>query len=370
MGAPLKKLTIEGFKSIRSLRDFEMRQLNVLIGANGAGKSNLVDFFRLLEAMVIEGLSKFTLSKGGADNLLFNGPKETPVIFAEMFFGSNGYGFTLEPTASEVFMVSSESTFYDGQPGWRKLTSATNESRLKSWANNRSRHFPSSLGVKGHIHSAISSWRVYHFHDTSSIAPVRRASQIQDKYRLAGDGGNIAAVLHSLKMAHPLVYERIVQTIRSVAPYFGDFILEPEERGDLTVIRLLWRQKDSVFPFTAAHFSDGTIRFIALVTALLQPEIPATIVIDEPELGLHPFALDVLAGLFNEVALKTQIVISTQSVPLINNFEPEDVIVVGRDGNASTFRRLEEEKLRAWLEDYSLGELWQKDVLEGGPVYA
>jgi predicted ATPase len=135
-------------------------------------------------------------------------------------------------------------------------------------------------------------------------------------------------------------------------------------------VRLEWRQQGSSFPFQPWQFSDGTIRFICLATALLQPKPPSTVVIDEPELGLHPYALEVLAQLLKETAQATQLVISTQSAPLLNQFEPEEVVVVERVEGASHFRRLEAEPLAEWLKDYALGELLQKNVIEAGPTHA
>ena len=154
-----------------------------------------------------------------------------------------------------------------------------------------------------------------------------------------------------------------------VVPFFDDFLLEPLKKGDEELLRLEWRQKGTTFPFQPYHFSDGTIRFICLATALLQPNLPSTIVIDEPELGLHPYALDLLAELFRETSQRTQLIVSTQSAYLLNHFNPEETVVVDREEGASRFRRLEKEPLKAWLEEFALGELWQKNVLEGGPRY-
>jgi predicted ATPase len=135
------------------------------------------------------------------------------------------------------------------------------------------------------------------------------------------------------------------------------------------MIQLEWRQKDSDYPFLASHLSDGTLRFMCLATALLQPSPPATMLFDEPELGLHPYALTLLANLFKQAAKGTsqQVIVSTQSAQLVNEFEPEDIVVVERTQGESVFGRLESAKLSGWLEDYTLGELWQKNVFGGGP---
>lgn len=153
-----------------------------------------------------------------------------------------------------------------------------------------------------------------------------------------------------------------------VAPFFDDFILEIIKKGEKDTVKLSWKQKASDYPMQPYHFSDGTIRFICLATTLLQPNPPSTVVIDEPELGLHPYAIEILAELIQSAAKKTQLIISTQSPALIDCFSPNDIIVVNRKNGASIFERLDTDTLTSWLEDYSLGELWRKNVVTGGPV--
>lgn len=366
MGKYLNKITITGFKSLNSLKDFELGPLNILVGGNGAGKSNFVDFFRMLRAMADEGLQRFVTSRGSADGFFFNGPKATPRIHSHLCFGKNEYQFTLSPTASGDLMVADEQTLYTEGGGWKHHGGGRKESGLKSWKNYPS-FFGPFPGAPHYVNEAVSSWMVYHFHDTSSNAPVRRESLKQNWRELDPDAGNIAAFLAHLRDENAERYGRILETIRMVAPFFDNFMLEPQKKGEEELLRLEWRQKGTTFPFQPYHFSDGTIRFICLAAALLQPNPPSTIVIDEPELGLHPYALDLLSELFRETSQRTQLIVSTQSATLLNQFQPEQVVVVDREEGASRFRRLESEPLIAWLEDYSLGELWQKNVFEGGP---
>ncbi len=166
---------------------------------------------------------------------------------------------------------------------------------------------------------------------------------------------------------HLSIYEKIRDTIRLAAPFFDDFKFRPKASNGDMVLQLEWTQKDSDYPFHASQLSDGTLRFIALTTALLQPGPPATILVDEPELGLHPYALNLLAALLKKAAMRTQVIVSTQSAPLLDNFEAEDIVVVEREDRGSTFRRQSSGDLQEWLKDYSLGELWEKNVFGGRP---
>ena len=268
-------------------------------------------------------------------------------------------GLLLTATPGGEMTVKEEETYWaGGSAGWWTHGGGRAESQLKSWRGKPSRRGP-WLSVDGHIADAVSSWVVYHFHDTSSTAPMRRDQSARDFRELQQDGGNIAAFLHHMRgdtiskndsiptwmppsegisESH---YRRIRDTVQLIAPFFDDFLLEPQMKGDSELIRLEWRQKGSSFPFQPWQLSDGTIRFLCLATALLQPNPPSTILIDEPELGLHPFALELLASLVKEASTRTQLIVSTQSPTFLNAFEPEDVVVVDRLAAASRFRRLE-----------------------------
>jgi predicted ATPase len=368
MGQPLDKLSISGFKSIKELQDFDLQKLNIIVGANGAGKSNFVGFFRMLRAMSEEGLANFVTENGGADGFFFGGPKETPQIKARLAFGQNEYEFVLAPTATVKMMVKQESTLYKGGRGWKSHGGGGYESKLKQWKGKGSEWGPYP-GPESYVYDAVSSWLVYHFHDTSMTAPMRRDQSIRDWRELNPDASNIAAFLLRLKQQYIECYEKIRETIQLIAPFFDDFLLDPEKNGASEVVRLEWKQKGSSSPFQPWQISDGTIRFICLVTALLQPTPPSTVVIDEPELGLHPFALDVLAGIFRDTSERTQLIVATQSATLLNHFDPPEVIVVDRENGSSRFRRLDNESLVEWFQDFTLGELWQKNVFDGGPAH-
>jgi predicted ATPase len=373
MTQPLDRLTIKGFKSIQSLEDFKLGNLNILIGGNGAGKSNFIDFFRLLRAMMElplpelnhANLNAYITDGGGSDDFLFNGPKITQQIKIIIKFGHNGYRFKLTPTADETFIINDEARYYDGgDTGWRELGSGQTTPELLKDKDNRGVAGGSNVGF--YVYQAIKSWKIYHFHDTSKVAPMRRFETIDDIDYLRFDAANIAPYLFHLHNHENSVYNQIIETIRLVTPFFDDFILKPNQNEK---VRLLWKQKGSDYPLKPQHLSDGTLRFICLTTALLQPEPPSLIIIDEPELGLHPYAIEILAELIEATSKKTQLIVSTQSPALVDYFEPEDIIIVNRSQGASVFKRLNKSELSEWLSDYSMGELWRKNIIMGGPVH-
>jgi predicted ATPase len=373
MAQALDRVTIKGFKSIQSLEDFELRSLNILIGGNGAGKSNLVDFFRLLRAMMElplphlqhSSLRTYIADGGGSDDFLFNGPKVTKYIEAELRFGPNGYRFKLVPTSEETFIINDEARYYDkGTSGWWDMGSGHTTPRLLE--EREEKGVAGGPSVASYVYDAIASWKIYHFHDTSSLAPMRRSESVEDCDYLRFDAANIAPFLLELRKNETKTYERIVESVRLVAPFFKDFILKPDKQDK---VRLRWRQKGSDYPLKPHHLSDGTIRFVCLATALLQPYPPSTIIVDEPELGLHPYAIEILAELIQAASTETQLILSTQSPALVDCFAPEDIIVVNRKKGASCFERLDAETLSSWLKDYSVGDLWRKNVLTGGPMH-
>ena len=370
MGRPIDKITLTGFKSIRSLENFELEPVNVLIGANGCGKSNFVSFFFLLRE-IVEGRMETAVNKaGGADVFLFGGPKVTERIEARLEFGWNGYKFSLEPTADNRLIFADERIEYHADPGMRTTSVDTSigkghsESKLKGHA--RSGY---NRQIADYVFDAVSSWTVYHFHDTSERAAMRRRCSVRDNESLRPDAGNLAAFLYRLRDEEEETYALICDSVRLVAPFFQDFKLRPKKKGEDRYLELEWEQKGSDYPFHPSQLSDGTLRFIALATALLQPTPPRTVLIDEPELGLHPQALDVLANLILQAQERTQLIVSTQSAALLNAFEPEQIVVIDREDGESRFRRLDARDLKAWLEqDYTLGELWQKNVYGGEPM--
>ncbi|NOQ36141.1 MAG: AAA family ATPase [Methylococcaceae bacterium] len=364
MLSKLDKLTIKGFKSIKNLEDFELTQLNILIGSNGAGKSNFIEFFRMLSAMMkTNGLQEFMA--GNADSYLFGGAKETKHITIKMAFGQNGYDFQLSPTDEGFFLINAEHRHYFPMGTTSNLGSGNFNPQLLVDKNQQGFNTPHN--ASWHTYEAICRWKIYHFHDTTKEAGMRRFHDVGHHEALFTDAANIAPFLYNLNKNHPDDYQAIIETIRLVIPFFDDFILVPNHDEN---IRLNWRQKGlNDYTMRPAQLSDGAIRFICLAAALLQPNPPSTILIDEPELGMHPYAIEILAELFQAASTRMQVIVSTQSPALVDCFNPEDIIVVNRKQGASDFKRLDKNELSNWLEEYSLGELWRKNVISGCPRY-
>lgn len=366
MKTPLETISIQGYKSIRELIDFPLTSLNIFIGANGSGKTNFISAFKLINQIVEENLQLFIGQQGGANSLLYFGQKTTESLKIDLKFGNNGYDIVLVPAPGDTLIFASEEVwFHDKSRYPHPYTEGFGSGHRETRLNEISREIQ-HMTIADHVLRALKSWRVYHFHDTSTGAKVKQSGNINDNATLRSDASNLAAFLYLLRETKEPYYRKIVSTIRLVAPFFDDFNLRPDPLNPER-IQLEWQEVGSDTYFNANVLSDGTLRFMCLATLLQQPVLPSTILIDEPELGLHPYAITTLASLLRSAATETQVIVSTQSVPLVNQFNPEDIIVVDRINQQSTFRHLGEKDLEGWLDDYGMGDLWEKNLLGGRP---
>ena len=358
----LNKIKIQGFKSIRDI-EFELQDINILIGPNGAGKSNFIGAFKMLNNIVDGNLQVYIGKSGGAERLLHFGSYETSSINMKSWFGRNGYSFELEPTEDDSFVFENETVYFHDKrydkPYDRFLGSGHKESLLKEKAMG-------GCKISKHVLSSLESWRIYHFHDTSDTAKMKKAADLNDNSVLRHNASNLSAFLYYLEKKHTEHFENIVDTIRLAAPFIDRFNLKPLLLAE-DKIELEWKQKGTDAYFNASSLSDGTLRFICLATLLLQPNLPTTVLLDEPELGLHPYAITILSELLKAAATKTQVIVSTQSVTLVNQFAPEDIVVVEMEDNETVMSRLSRDKIEGWMEEYALGELWEKNIFGGRP---
>ena len=366
MRPSLTRLTLRGFKTIRELKDFEPGRITVLIGANGAGKSNFLSFFRMLSwALTPPGeLQSYVLRQGGASTLLHDGPAKTREIEAVLEIRSAPdlvYRVRLSHAVEDTLILADDlmlaEDYFELKRGWQILGSGR-ESGVIAKAE-------SGDEEARYIRDMLTRIIVHHFHDTSPTSRFRNRWPADDGRRLKEDAGNLAPFLLRLRDIEPKYYQRLVGTLRMIFPFFADFQLEPES-GSLL---LRWRERGSDQIFGVSQASDGMLRAMALVALLRQPEkdLPNVLILDEPELGLHPYAIEVLAALIQSASYHCQVIVATQSVSLIDQFEPHDIVVVDRVGRESTFRRLNDSDLTEWRERYTMSELWEKNVLGGRP---
>lgn len=349
----MDRIKIKGFKSIKNA-EFDLCPINILIGANGSGKSNFLTFFEFLAYLYQQKLQEYVALNGGVEKMLFQGIKVTEKIEAMLAFdgGINGYSFSLVKGETN-FAFESEKLGYNSN--YRDIANYETEANIKN----------SDIQRAKYIRNYLENIKKYHFHDTGKNSPFNQMSHIEnDSYFLYEKGNNLAAFLYTIQKEYLVVYKRIVKIIQSIAPYFSDFYLQPNKEN---YIRLQWQDKYSNTIYGVNDLSDGTIRFIALVVLFMQPNLPQSLIIDEPELGLHPVAIAKLAGMIKSIAGKgTQVIVATQSTDLVSHFEPEDIITVNQENGKSVFNRLNTNALKHWLSEYSLGDLWKRNIIESG----
>ena len=364
--AELDYITVKGFKSIASIEELKLGPIKVLIGPNGSGKSNFIGVFSFLNAIREGRLQEYVAKAGGADKVLHFGSRVTDDLYIHISFREevNQYDITLEPNGTDELFPQDETVYF-----WNKRSyNQPYEQRIESEGKEAGISRQSPGGIPGHVRWHLDSWRLYHFHDTSDQSPVKKTVDVNDNRYLRPDGSNLAAFLYLLREKHPDSYRTITGAVRKVAPFFEDFELEPLLLNP-DKIRLQWQHAGTDAHFDASSLSDGTLRFMALATLLLQPRIyrPSVILVDEPELGMHPYAITLLAALMKEASTESQVIVSTQSSLLLDHFEPEEVLVAERIKGATQFNPLDSSELESWLENYSLGQLWEKNELGGRP---
>lgn len=367
----LTKITIKGFKSISFNHPIELEigDINILLGANGAGKSNIVSFFKMIGYMMNESLQQFIAQSGTNQKFLYYGSKRTPTLSAEIRFdGKNSYDiyrFSLTNAVLDRLIISSEEIEWKNS----KTDTAITKQLLSNYNESALYHMKTQDAACKLVWGILAGCKVYQFNDSSVLSPMRQASTVESAHYLQSEANNLASFLLYLKNNYNESYERIVNYTKEVVPQFKDFYLEPER----DYVSLKWTDTSANdYVLSSDQFSDGSIRFIALATLLLQPEktMPRVIIIDEPELGLHPYAIDQLTEMIKDASLHAQIIVATQSPALIDGFDADDVTIVERDEDdqCTTVRKLNEADYSEWLKEYSLSELWNKNVLGGRPV--
>ena len=361
----IERVVIKNYKSVREA-SVALEPLNVLIGSNGVGKSNFISFFEITKSIFQQRFGVYTMDHGGIDNLLYKGRKVSEQIVGLLDFDNvNAFEFILRPNQSSAGYISRIADYFNKDEDqskdynlWHKVVWDRNVDESSLVDNPKWR--------ANYLKAYLNSFTVYHFHDTSSSSPMRGSCPIGDNEFLRENGSNLAAYLYRLQQSDKQSFDLIEATVRSIAPYFKRFDLKPD-RNVAGQISLEWQENESDMYLNGYSFSDGTIRFIALATLLLQDKLPQVIIIDEPELGLHPAAINKFAAMVKRASNTCQVILSTQSANLVNCFDPQSIIVVDRQDGQTVFNRVDSKSLSVWLDeyDYSLSDVWEKNLIGG-----
>ncbi len=365
----LSKVTIRGYKSIAFDNPITLKlgDVNILLGANGAGKSNIISFFRMLGYMMSKSFGIYVEKSGTANSLLHYGSKKTPVMSGTLEFTDNksidSYHFSLSNAAPDRLIITEESI------KWHRKTENKPYEVLLEPNFKESALADSKDYVAKSIYWMLAYCKVYQFHDSSNEGPLRQACPVDTANYLQSHGNNLPSFLLYLRDNYADSYKRIVDYVRDVVPQFQDFYLEPNNK----TISLRWIDNSATdYRFNAYQFSDGSIRFIALATLLLQPAktMPDVIILDEPELGLHPYAITQLAEMIKDASIHAQVIIATQSKDLVDHFDINNISVVEMDekSQSTSVTHLKEDDYKLWLEQYTVSELWDKNIIGGRPV--
>ncbi len=382
----LESITLRGFKTYKNLENFRPGRLSVLVGGNASGKSNLFSFFKLLRRMMMNPgeLQSAVAEAGGASKLLHRGPRQTAYIYAVLEYARAAESESLvEAESGRKYEI--QLNYYSSGNGLYIQVEEFDSNRGGSWKalHMGTGHQESTLSkadlsplpppIIYKPSETIGDCAIFQFNDTSFTSGLRGAALVSDSLALHSDGQNLASFLFRLhrlgesggEQEKPAM-NRIVDFVRLLLPFFAEFVFSPENGS----IALQWREKNDETVYDASQASDGMLRIIALVTLLCQPDesLPSLILLDEPEIGLHPHAISMIAALVQQVSYRTQVMVATQSVTMVDEFELDDIVVVDRVNGESVLRRLSSAEYATWLEDFSPGEIWSRNLIGGGPL--
>ncbi len=360
----ITQLQIESFKSFKKL-ELEMRPLNVLIGPNAGGKTNFLDFFRFLREAFTDKLSEAVARRGGIRNLLYGEDKENLKFHITCHISDLTVCLQAEiagPLTVEPRVIQEKIYIPEHPP---KVLLEKKEGKSPRFSLFQ---FPPPDNRSVAIYRLIGETTHYAQFNTEPISAIRSPQTARGRTALAENGSNLTSVLQYLanKLEYRPTWVRIKEILSIAYPNFED-IYFPAEGGDGNLV-LRWKERTfEKRDFSANFLSDGTLHFLCLLAILLNPAPPPLICIDEPELGLHPALIRIIAELLKDAATRTQLVVATHSPELVSHLEPEDILIVENIKGATEMRRLSSDELKTWLKEYTLAELWLARDLGGNP---
>ncbi len=376
METKIESVNIQGFRSLANVELSGMTDATVLIGANGSGKSNFIRFFEMLSWMLrSRRLGEFIERHGGADDQLFGGNRLTSRMEATISIrtrqGRNDYRFSLSYASPDRLFFSDERFRFNSnalpvEANWEVLESGSREAKIVEAAQSGGLFLGVNPTTARVIVNLLRNCAIYQFHDTSDTSGIKTSWDVTDNAQIRSHGGNLAAVLHRLERQDLRRYEVICSQISRILPVFDRFAIE-ESYGK---VQLRWKAKWTDKTFGAHITSDGSLRLFSLVTLLNLPPgmLPAVLLLDEPELGLHPAAVTLVGGMIKSLSKERQVIIATQSPLLVDSFGLEEILVLELQNGRTEIRKLNPDDYQVWIEDsFTAGDLWQKNLIGGRP---
>ncbi|MBI3241459.1 MAG: AAA family ATPase [Chloroflexi bacterium] len=385
----LTRIEIENYRSLRHV-ELDMPGLTVLIGPNGSGKSNFLDVFNL---MAQAAAGQFENNLPIDDILTFRGGKSALFSFSFEFSFASERGISYETTPVQyklvlhrVGSVKSEQVSQASIPSktvpldlmrsdghkamFRNMSSKKEEQKelqstyeLAIYQVKDYTAYPIPYKLLNHF----ENWTFYQPFRVDADAPVRGSQTARSSIRLLPDGSNLTPVLHTIQSDYPVIWDEICETLKNVYEGFHH-ISFPAEGGDGKIVLRWWeRPFEKDYGFSANLLSDGTLRLLCLLAILKTPNPPPLICIEEPEIGLHPDWIELVAELLESAATRTQVIVATHSPQLVSYVKPEHVVVVEKEDGGTTLSRLTETELAGWLDKFTLGDLWLAGHIGGRP---
>jgi predicted ATPase len=376
----INRIKISGFRRLKNV-DLQVRPFMVLIGANGVGKTSMLDAFSLLSASASGNLNGSLSQFGGIANLLTRGKSEEVSFLVDMTVPGHQpleYDLHLAPRASGYSIVREVLSQERGlSTPFKHIDSSDKDIRYyeidqerlvrPTWEHNPLEtslfQVPKMFRQPEEMRRILATTTQYHVLDVGPRAPVKLPQPMKPATLPGADGEDLVPYLYYLRETDKNRFESIIDTLRAVFPDFEELNFPPAAAGMLT---MTWKDKNFKKPIYMNELSEGMLRFLWLVSLLQSPDLSTITMIDEPEVSLHPELLSLLSDLMREASKRTQLIIATHSDCFIRFLKPEELVVMDIDEDGcATAKWADSLDIEQWMSEYSLDEVWRMGRMGG-----